>query len=123
MTVISAQGVSQVLDSFDGEPTKYWVWIRSIKKYLLLADGDDNQSKRLAYQTSGGAVSDDIQRNAVEYPENSWEQLKSELNGRSAVVNDSHHGFTLLHKVRKIKKMSLFRFMQRGCMLWQIMHL
>ena len=57
-------------------------WIKLIKKYMLLAGGDNNQSKRLAYQTSKGAVSDYIQRFMVEYPENSWEQLKSELNVR-----------------------------------------
>ena len=36
-TVISAQGVSQVVGSFDGEPTKYRDWIKSIEKYVLLA--------------------------------------------------------------------------------------
>ena len=57
-TVISAQGVSQVVGSFDGEPTKFRDWIKSIEKYVLLAGGDDNQLKRLAYQTSRGASSD-----------------------------------------------------------------
>ena len=45
MTVISAQGVSQVVGSFDGEPTNYMGWIKSIEKYVVLASGDDNQSK------------------------------------------------------------------------------
>ena len=34
-TVINAQGVSQVLGSFDGEPTKLRHWIKSIKKSVL----------------------------------------------------------------------------------------
>ena len=38
---------------------------------MLLAGGD-NQSKRLPYQISRGAISDDIQRYMDEYPENSW---------------------------------------------------
>ena len=57
-TVISGQGVSQVLGSIDGEPTKFRDWIKSIEKYVLLEGGDDNQSKRLAYLTSRGAVCD-----------------------------------------------------------------
>ena len=35
--VISAQGVFQVVGSYDGEPTKYRDWIKSIEKYMLLA--------------------------------------------------------------------------------------
>ena len=47
---------------------------------MLLAGGDDNQSNRLVYQISRGAVNNYTQRYMVEYPENSWKQLKSELN-------------------------------------------
>ena len=62
LTVITTQGVSQVVGSFYGEPTKFRDWIKSFKKYvLLLAGGDNTQSKRLSYQTSKGAVSDCIQ--------------------------------------------------------------
>ena len=65
--------------------------------------GDDNQSKRHAYQTDRGAVSDYIQRYIITYPGNSWEQLKSELNVRLAEVNDTHEAFTMLHKARQVK--------------------
>ena len=58
---------------------------------MLLAGEDGSQSKRLAYQTSRSAVSDYIQRYMAEYPEHGQEQLKSELNVRSAEVNDPHH--------------------------------
>ena len=56
LTVISAQGLSQIVDSFDGKPTKFRDWIKSVEKYVLLAAGDDNQSKRLAYQMIRGVV-------------------------------------------------------------------
>ena len=68
---------------------------------MLLA-GDDNQSKRLAYQTSRGAVGDYIQGYIAEYPENSCKQLKSELNVKFAEVNDPHHAFTILCKTRQV---------------------
>ena len=56
--VISAQSVSQRVGVFEGDPTKFRDWIKSIEKYMLLAGGDDDQTKRLANQTSRGAVSD-----------------------------------------------------------------
>ena len=101
MAVISVQGVSQVVVSFDGEPTKFRDWIKSIENYMLLAGGN-NQSKKLAYQTSRGAVSDYIQRYMAEYSEKSWEQLKSELNVRFTEVNDPHHAFFILHKAQPV---------------------
>ena len=88
MTVISIQGVSQVVGSFDGEHTKFRDWIKLIEKYVLSAGWDDNQSKRLAYQTSRGAVSECIKRYMAKCPRNSLEQLKPKLNVRFAEVND-----------------------------------
>ena len=79
------------MGSFDGELTKYRDWIKSIEKYVLLAGEDDNQSKRLAYQTTRGTVSDYIQRYMAEYPANSWKQLKSKLNVKFEGVNDPDH--------------------------------
>ena len=70
-TVISAQWVCHVVGSFYGEPTKYRDWIKSIEKYMFLAGGDEYKSKRLAYQTSRGAISNFIQRYMAEYPEHS----------------------------------------------------
>ena len=46
-TFISAQGVSQIVDVFEGDSTKFMDWIKSIEKYILLAGGDDDQTKRL----------------------------------------------------------------------------
>ena len=56
------------------------IGLKSIEKYILLAGGDDIQTKRLAYQTSRCAVSDYIQRYMTENPKSSWADLKSELN-------------------------------------------
>ena len=43
----------------------------------------------------------------VEYPENSWEQLKFELKVRSAEVNDPHYAFTMLCKASQVKNKSV----------------
>ena len=103
LTAISTQGASQVLGSFDGELTRFRDWIKSFERYMLLAGGDENQSKNLAYQTNRCAFSDDIQRYMVEYQENSWKNFKAELNVWFAEVNDSHHAFTMLYKTRQGK--------------------
>ena len=36
-TIINSQGVSQVMGSFVGEPTKFRDWIKLMEKYVLLA--------------------------------------------------------------------------------------
>ena len=69
--------------------------------------------KRLAYQTSSVAGSNYIQRCMVEYQENSWKQLKSELNMRSAQVNDPYYAFTMLHKERQVKHESIKIYAER----------
>ena len=38
-----------------------------------------------------------------EYPEISWEQLKSEINVRFAEVNNLHHALTILCKAWQVK--------------------
>ena len=78
-----------------------------------MAGGDDDQTKRLAYQTSRGAVCDYIQRYMTEHPNSSWEDLKSEPNIKFAEVNDSHHAFTMLHKARQTKNETVQVYVQK----------
>ena len=60
-----------------------------------------------------GAFSDYIQRYMIEYPENSWEELKSELNARFNEVNDPHHAFAMLCKARQVKHESVQDYTER----------
>ena len=48
-TIISAQGVSQIVGVFDWDPTKFRDWIKSIEKYVLLSSGDDTLTKWLTF--------------------------------------------------------------------------
>ena len=121
-TVISAHGVSQIVGVLEGDPTKFWDWIKSIEKYILLAGGDDDQTKRFAYQTSRGAVSDYVQRYMTEHPNSSLEDLKSEINIKCVEAND----FIMLSQyyVRQDKqRVRLLRFMLKCCMLQLMMPL
>ena len=46
----------------------------------------------------------------AEYPENSREQLQSELNVKFAEVNVPHYAFTMLHKASQVKNESVEGF-------------
>ena len=111
-TVISAQDVSQIVGVFEGDPTKFRDWIKSTEKYILVS-WDDDQTKRLAYHTSRGAVSNYIKRYMTEHHNSSWEDLKSELNIRFGEVNDFHHAFTMLHKARQTKSETVQVYAER----------
>ena len=39
----------------------------------------------------------------TEHPNNTWEQLRGELNVHFAEVNDQHHAFTIIHKAQQHK--------------------
>ena len=47
-TAISAHRMLQIVGAFEGEPSNFRDWIKSIEKYILLAGGDDIQTNRLA---------------------------------------------------------------------------
>ena len=42
LTVISTQGLSQVIGVFEGNSSTFRDWIKSTEKYALLASGDTN---------------------------------------------------------------------------------
>ena len=94
------------MDSFDGEPTKLRDWIKLIEKCILIAR-DKTTDKKAYYLNQQGAFRDYIQKYMADYPENSWKQLKSELNVIFAEVNYPHCAFTMLHKARQDKHESL----------------
>ena len=48
--VISNEGISQVIEVVEGNPSKFRNWIKSIEKYLQVADVEANQTKKLVYQ-------------------------------------------------------------------------
>lgn len=57
--------------------------------------------KKMAYQTSRGAVSDFIQRYLQANPENSWEELKTELKLRFSENSDAQHALCILRETKQ----------------------
>ena len=84
---------------------------------VLLAGGEANQTKKLAYQTSWGAVSNCIQCDITENPDSIWEMLKPELSARFVEVCDPHHALSLLHKARESKSETVIFYAERLCTL------
>ena len=92
---IKSQGGAAV-QSFGGEAKGYKEWIKSVEKYALLTEANDNQTKLIAYHASSGAVSDFIHRYLQNHPNNNWNQLKAELATRFSEITDAQHAFSLL---------------------------
>ena len=59
-TALGAQGISQ--SPFDRDAKKFEDWVKSIEKYALLTELDDDGVKCVAYQSSRGPVSNFIRR-------------------------------------------------------------
>lgn len=100
-TALGAQGVNQIVLPFEGEAKKFKEWVKSIEKYAALMNLDDVRTKRVAYQSSRGPVSDFIKRYFEGNAGATWVQLKEELGRRFSEVTDAQHAFMLLRKVRQ----------------------
>lgn len=99
--VIAANGISQSISKFDGNPKQFREWVKSIEKYATLAGVPDGRIKLLAYQTSGGAVSGFINRYITANPTNTWEQMKEQLSVRFSDVADAQMALSLLRRVKQ----------------------
>ena len=98
---LTAQGISNIVLKFDGNPKNYMEWIKSIEKYAILVNLPEARKKLIANQSSGGAVSGFIQRYMAANPNNTWEQLKEQLAVRFSDVTDAQMALSLLRRVRQ----------------------
>ena len=100
-TAVGAQGVAQLIKSFEGDPKQYKEWIKSVEKYAVLTGLDNNRIKLVAYQASRGAVSGFLQRYLRDNVNATWDQVKTELASRFAEVTDPQHALMLLRNIRQ----------------------
>lgn len=56
-TALGTHGINQIVTSFEGEPKKYKEWVKSIEKYAVLTNLNNDKIKRVAYQASRGPES------------------------------------------------------------------
>ena len=55
---IHTQGISQMIQPFDGQPSRFRTWMKAIDKYAVAVGANDARKVIIAYQTSSGVVSD-----------------------------------------------------------------
>jgi hypothetical protein len=101
-TVIGTQGLSEIVQNFDGNSKYFNYWIKFIEKYAVLKGLDDNKIKKVAFQSSKRNVSNFIRRYLRDNPRSSWEQLKEEISTRFGEIKDLQHEFYLLRNLKKI---------------------
>ena len=102
---MTAQGVFNIVKTFDGEPSKFKQWIKDIDKYAKLVNLNNEQIPNIAYQTSTGSVCDFIKRYletlGTEDDTPSWEDLKKLLKNRFAEITDAQQAMALLRKTKQ----------------------
>ena len=91
-SAVYTQSISQIVPTFDGEPSHFKNWIKWIEKYSILTKINDNEIPIVAYQTCHGPVSDYIERHLDEcrkaHKTPDWPNLKQELKNRFSEIND-----------------------------------
>ena len=112
---METQGAVSSITPFEGTPSKYNEWIKSIEKYAILASIDPENVKLIAYQTSKGAVSDYIKRRLTSqaHANETWERLKTNLATRFAEITDPQYAYTMLRNVRQKHGESVQMFAER----------
>ena len=110
---LTAQGISNIVLRFDGNPKKYREWIKSIEKYAVLVNVPEARKKLIAYQSSGGAVSGFVQRYMTANPDNTWAQLKEQLAVRFSDVTDAQMALSLLRRVKQKQGESIQNYSER----------
>ena len=99
-SAIGAHGISQFIPPFEGDPSKFKQWIKSIEKYALLTKLTDERTMYVAYQAARGGVSDFISR-LINVQGQTWANLKAELTARFAEISDHMQAFSLLKKIKQ----------------------
>ena len=77
-SALNAQGISQIVQVFDGNPKNFKDWIKQIEKYCKLTNLPEARKKLAAFQASKGAVSSYIQRYMDAFPQNMYNDLRGE---------------------------------------------
>ena len=76
---IHTQGIAQMIQSFDGQPSRFRTWMKAIDKYAAVVGANDAQKVIIAYQTSIGVVSDFVKWFLEEADLGTWQELKRQL--------------------------------------------
>ena len=87
--------------------------MKSIDKYAVLFNADDNRKKFIAYQPSSAAVSGFIHRYMQAYAGHMWDQMGTKLAVRFSDVTDVQMAISLLRQVRQKTGETIQNFSER----------
>lgn len=112
-TNVGTHGVSNVVKNFDGDKTQFKPWLKSIEKFALIKQLDDESKKMICYETSLGPVSDFIHRYLKENVGCTWANLKATLNSRFSEIKDTQHAFYLLRNIKQKQGENVHLYLER----------
>ena len=75
-SALNAQGVSQIVQCFDGNPKYFCDWVKQIEKYCKLTGLPEASKRFIAYKSSIEAVNGFINRYMEAFPQSTWAELK-----------------------------------------------
>ena len=106
--------ITAYIGQYDGNPSKFKEWIRTMDKYNRLNGHNDVDKVKLAHMTSRGAVSDFIMRWQDEHVNNiNWDDLLSSLTTHFSDVTDAEHARALLRTVKQGPHESVTIYVER----------
>ena len=69
------QGIAQMIQPFDGQPSKFKTWMKAVDKHAAVIGANDARKVTKAYQTSNGIVSDFVKLFLEEAHVGTWREL------------------------------------------------
>jgi len=100
-TLLTSQGLKNLVNTFDGDPKNFSEWIKSIEKYCRLTGLELNSCKTLAFQSSSGYVSSFIERYMNSFPDSNWGDMKNELAKRFDTISDAACAMAILRTLKQ----------------------
>ena len=98
---LNVQGVSQIVQCFDGNAKNFRDWVKQIEKYCTLTGLPEARKRLTAYQSSKGAVRGFINRYMEAFSQSTWAEIKTELANKFSDVTDSRYALSLLRSIRQ----------------------
>ena len=120
-SAVYTQSVSQIVTTFDGTPSKFKEWIKSIEKYATLTNLGNGDISRIAFQSSTGPVGAFIKRYIDECRAQArdpdWQTLKKNLTSSFGEITDQHLAFAMLRKIKQKPNENVQMYSER---LWGV---
>lgn len=111
---LDTQTVSQVVKSFEGNnPKQYRSWVRDIEKFVTLNNVPPARVIMVAYQASGGIVSEFLARYIEHGAGLDWPTAQRALAVRFGEIVDEQHALTLLARVKQNRNEPVLVYAER----------